>query len=95
MGLGTELCKDWSVLTLTVVSRKSMEFLLIFAVILTLPFITNSDNGNVQQNNNDINEGIIHQNNASNIADECATRYFKRYKIRNIPVNFLESDIAR
>ncbi len=57
--------------------------------------VTNSDNGNVQQNNNDVNEGIIQQNNANNIADECATRYFKRYKIRNMSVNFLESDIAR
>ncbi len=67
--------------------------------ILELHFVhnfnaTNSDNVNVQQNNNDINKGIIQQNNASNIADECAARYFKRYKIRNMPVNFLESDIA-
>ncbi len=68
-------------------------------IILYLNFVpsfnvTNSDNGNVQQNTSDINEGIIQQNNISNIADEYATRYFKRYKIRNMPVNLLESDIA-
>ncbi len=68
--------------------------------ILELHFVPNfnaknSDNGNAQQNNNDINEGIIQQNNSSNIVNECATRYFKRYKIRNMPVIFLESDITR
>ncbi len=33
-------------------------------------------------------------NNQNNIIDECTSQYFKRYKIRNILVKFLNSNIA-
>ena len=68
--------------------------------ILELDFVPHfnakkhTDNFNTEQNTSDINEGNIQQNTVGNIDDECTARYFKRYKIRNMSVNFLESDIA-
>ncbi len=51
---------------------------------------TNDRNNDVDQsNNNNSSQNTQQQNN------ECTLQYFKRYMIRNIPVNFLNSIVDR
>ncbi len=68
--------------------------------ILELVFIphfrgpnTNDWNNDADQSTNNNSSQNIQQQN--NINDECTSQYFKRYKIRNMPVNVLNSNIAR
>ncbi len=50
-----------------------------------------SNDADQSNNNNNSSQNTQQQNNINN---ECTSQYFKRYKIRNMPVNLFNSNIA-
>ncbi len=86
-------------------TRQLLDYLNVFErvipdhSILELVFIphfivpnTNDQSNDVDQSTNNNSSQNIQQQN--NVNDECTFQYFKRYKVRNMPVNFLNSYIA-
>ncbi len=65
---------------------------LVFIPHFIVPNTNERSNDADQSNNNNSSQNTQQQNNKS---DECTSRYFKRYKIRNMLVNILNSNIAR
>ncbi len=65
---------------------------LVFIPHFILPNTNDRSNDADQSKNNNSSQNTQHQN---NISDECTSQYFTGYKIRNMPINFLNSNIAR
>ncbi len=64
---------------------------LVFIRYFIVPNINDRSNNADQSTNNNNSQNTQQQN---NINDECSSQYFKRYNIRNMHVNFLNSNIS-